>query len=325
MSEGKGKAWFLRILVLVVALLVAAVGYAGNETAPQKVRFGYFPISTLLPVYVAQDKGYFAANGLQVTMTEIPGSPSVMVALAAGQLDVGSMSFISTVLASKKGVPVKLLASFGYSKVGQGMNGIYVLKGSAIKNMADLSGKKIGGNMKGTEPWFWTMDALTTHNVSNYRYIELGTLDVPPSLKSGTVDAAFLTEPATTMMRNDTRALIDLGNIFGACGYAFADAFVSKNPDAVKAWFRSLKTAIKFIRENNDEARKILAKYTRITPEIAKKSILPLWDDQSRILVDEAEREIAWMKKYKLISETPDLNKVFDYRFTGKAKLTEMK
>jgi NitT/TauT family transport system substrate-binding protein len=317
--------WFLSIIALVLVLSGSSPAYAEDKPSQHKLRFGYFPISFMLPVYVAQEKGYFAANGLQVTMTEIASSPSILAAMAAGQLDAGSMSFVSTVLAGRKGVPVKLLGSFGYSKVGHAMNGLYVLKNSAIRNVEDLSGKKIAGNMKGTEPWFWIMDSLATRNVSNYRYIELGPSDLSATLKAGTVDASFLMEPLITMMGTEVRPLIDLGNVQGACGYAFTNSYVASNPDAVKKWFKSLAAGIGFIRENSGEARTILAKYTRVPLEVAKRASLPAWDEQSRILIDEAGREVKWMKKYGLVREDPDLNKVFDYRFTDKIKLTDLK
>jgi NitT/TauT family transport system substrate-binding protein len=297
---------------------------SADENNVQTIRFGYFPISNLLPVYVAQEKGFFNDNGLKVEMTEIPSSPEIMTAMGADQLDAGSMSFITTVLSRQQGVPVKIVASFGYSKVGQALNGLYVLADSSITTVEGLSGGKIGGAYKGTEPWFWIMDTLDSNGVTDYTYVELRTPDIPSTLMAGTIDAACLQEPQKTMMSGKVKMLADLGNITGACGYAFTEKSINENPETVKHWVDSLETAIKFIRENNEKAREILSKYTYVPAEIAQAATLPSWDDRSRILIDEAEREVEWMKKYGLINAAPDLSDVFDYEITGTVSLKEL-
>jgi NitT/TauT family transport system substrate-binding protein len=300
-------------------------GVSQSENKLQTVRFGYFPISYLLPVYVAQEKGFFEDNGLKAEMTELSNSSEIMAAMSAGQLDVGSMSFISTVLARKQGVPIVLTGSFGYAQVGQALNGLCVLADSLLTKMEDLSGTTIGGPMKGGEPWFWVMDALETNGITDYQYIELRTPDNPVSLKAGTIDAAFLQEPQITMMGDEVMMIADLGNITGACGYAFNEKFISENPEAVSMWFKSLGMAVNFIQEHEEEARSILSQYTHVPSEIAMSAILPSWDEKSRILIDEAEREVEWMQKYDLIDESPDLNDVFNFEFTGKVNLEDLR
>lgn len=97
----------------------------------------------------------------------------MLAAMAAGRLDAGPCR------SSQRSSPVEeesrlcARARLDAQKVGRRMNGLHMLRNSAIRNMEDPSGKRIAGSMRGTEPWLPVMDLPSSRNVLNYRYIEL--------------------------------------------------------------------------------------------------------------------------------------------------------
>ncbi|MDO4698490.1 MAG: ABC transporter substrate-binding protein [Pasteurellaceae bacterium] len=136
-------------------------------------------------IIVAQQKGYFADNGLEVEIVE-PADPSMPPKLvAAGQADLAVDYQPQLQLAVANGLPIVRVGTL----VSTPLNTLTFLESSGIKSLADLKGKKIGYSVSGFE------DALLTAMLSN---VGLSVKDVEkvnvnwslsPSLISGKVDA----------------------------------------------------------------------------------------------------------------------------------------
>lgn len=316
------------IAALLTLVIVTAACAKKDETSPPDksttIRFGYFPIAYMTPLFVAVEKGFFAEAGLTVELKDIRGGPQVIAGIASGDLDGGSVSFLATVMARRKGVPLRIVASFGHSAPGEDTQGIAVLKKSGITSLEQLSGKTVGAMMKGTEPWFHTVSALKTHGVADYRYVELRQEEIPPALKSGTVAAGNLGEPFVTMMGDDVVLIHKFRNISGASGYSFSEQFIKEHPEAIKAFLGALGKAVAFARDNNAEARTILSKYTKLPPPVVQKVVLPSWDEKGRILVDEADKMLNWQVSFGLAEKKTPLDQIFNFDFAGKTTLDEL-
>lgn len=86
------------VSILVCALLMAACsGTAAPPAAPatdalpatpEPIRLGYVPVMIYAPLFIAQERGYFAEEGLQVELTPLQGGSDSVVQLAAGNFDV---------------------------------------------------------------------------------------------------------------------------------------------------------------------------------------------------------------------------------------------
>jgi len=320
------RAGAIATLVLAVTI-TAACAKKAETTPPDKgttIRFGYFPIAYMTPLFVAVEKGFFAEQGLTVELKDIRGGPQVIAGIASGDLDGGSVSFLATVMARRKGVPLRIVASFGHSAPGEDTQGIAVLKKSGVTSIEQLKGKTVGAMMKGTEPWFHTISALKAHGVTDYRYVELRQEEIPPALKSGTVDAGNLGEPFVTMMGDNVVMVHKFRNISGASGYSFSERFIKEHPQAIKGFLAGIGKAVAFTRENNEEARTTLSKYTKLPPHVVQKVVLPSWDVKSRILVDEADKMLDWQVSFGLAAKKTPLDQIFNFEFAGKTTLEEL-
>ena len=202
--------------------------------------------------------------------------------------------------------------------------GVAVLKKSGVTSIEQLKGKTVGAMMKGTEPWFHTISALKAHGVTDYRYVELRQEEIPPALKSGTVDAGNLGEPFVTMMGDNVVMVHKFRNISGASGYSFSERFIKEHPQAIKGFLAGIGKAVAFTRENNEEARTILSKYTKLPPHVVQKVVLPSWDVKSRILVDEADKMLDWQVSFGLAAKKTPLDQIFNFEFAGKTTLEEL-
>ena len=139
------------------------------------------------PVIVAQAKGYFADQGLEVEIVA-PADPSDPPKLvAAGKADLAISYQPSQHLQVAEGLPLLRVGTL----VATPLNCLLVLKEGPIQNIADLEGKKIGFSVAGVEEALLTA-VLGNHGVS-LDSVELVNVNwsLSPSLMSRQVDAVI--------------------------------------------------------------------------------------------------------------------------------------
>ena len=110
--------------------------------SPDKVKLAldWFPNSNHLGLYIAEEKGYFAAENLEVEIYT-PSDPSTVLATVASRSDDFGMNYQPDVLLARgEGVPVVSILGM----VQHPLNSLMTLKTSTLDSPADLEGKKVG-------------------------------------------------------------------------------------------------------------------------------------------------------------------------------------
>lgn len=150
MSSYRGMG-FVTLTLLVAVLLAACAGeeptatHAPTPTATPVVTkvslaLDWYPNSNHAGFYMAQEKGYYQDEGLEVNIF-VPANPEdVLKTVGAGRDDFGISYQAEVLLARGQGVPVKSIAAL----VQHPLNSIMVLEESGITRPRELSGKKVG-------------------------------------------------------------------------------------------------------------------------------------------------------------------------------------
>ena len=147
----------MRILIqlLSIALLIVIQSFTVFGQSRSKVVIGYASMSSVATtLWVAQDKGFFAKNNIDVQTVFIPGSPTLVASLNTGDLQFGYTGGTATLGAAVGGLDVKLLAAFS----NYVQNDLVVRP--EIKTPADLKGKRIGVTSISGTGWMAAMLAL---------------------------------------------------------------------------------------------------------------------------------------------------------------------
>ena len=127
--------------------------------------------------------------------------------------------------------------------------------------------------------------SLMTHyhmSASNFTTVVMPFSEAPQAVANGTVDAAFTTEPFTTIMESSSgaRELVDMlsGPLAGfpvSC-WATTAAFVQKNPKTVAAFQRAMVKAVRLAASNTQLVRQELPRLIKtMKPQIANVIALP--------------------------------------------------
>lgn len=219
------------------------------------------------PLYLAQAKGFFRAEGIQVALLE-PNDPSdVTEIIGSGKVDLGYKAMIHTLAAKARSFPVTSIGSL----LDEPFTGVVYLKDSGITaDFRSLKGKRIGyvGEFGKIQ-----IDELTSHygmSPTDYTAIRCG-MNVSKAIIEGTIDAGIglenvqmveLEEWLTTQGRpkDDVQMLrIDELAELGCCCfctilYIGNDQFLTENPGKVAAFMRAVKKATDFVLADPDRA-----------------------------------------------------------------------
>src|SRR5512144_2702471 len=144
---------------ILYALLAAMFGIAAFATspaalaqAPEKPKFvigvGGKTLFYYLPMTIAQQKGYFKAEGLDVEIQDFPGGARALQALVGGSVDIVSGAYEHTITQQPKGNAIEALVIQG--KYAGIVLGLPRAKAATYRSPADLEGMKIGVTARGS-------------------------------------------------------------------------------------------------------------------------------------------------------------------------------
>ena len=214
-----------------------------------------------LPLTIAEQLGYFKAEGLDVTIVDFAGGARALQAVVGGSADVVSGAFEHTVNMQHKGQRLRAFALQG--KAPQIVLGVSPKTMAGYKTPADLKGKKIGVTAPGSSTnvmvnFFLAKAGLKPSDVS---IIGVGAAQgAVAAMRSGQIDAISNLDPVITLLQrsgdlkvlSDTRVVAEAEKVFGgpmpaACLYA-PQAFIDKNPNTVQALTNAIVRADKWIQ-----------------------------------------------------------------------------
>ncbi len=174
---------------LSILLALAACGSSATPTSVPltkvSVALDWFPWSNHSELFIAQERGYFADEGLDVNIFT-PGDPStVLQTVASGRDDFGINYQTGVLLAREQGVPVVSIMAL----VQHPLNSVMALKESGIVEPKDLAGKKVGWpGIPDNEPLLDTMMRSQGKTLGDVELVNVG-FDLVPALISRSVDA----------------------------------------------------------------------------------------------------------------------------------------
>jgi putative hydroxymethylpyrimidine transport system substrate-binding protein len=178
-------SWKNALLAIFLAISPLSVGHA--EPKKLTVMLDWFINPDHAPLYVALEKGFFTAEGLDVTFQEPadPNDPPKLV--AAGKVDLAISYQPQLHLQIAEGLPLKRVATL----VSTPLNSLLVLKDGPIKNIADLKGRKIGYSVGGFEEALLSAMLATAGLTAQDITLVNINFSLSPSILSGQVDAVI--------------------------------------------------------------------------------------------------------------------------------------
>ena len=254
------------VVSLATAMVVAACGIVMDRPTPPTRTFhfmaGYKPQANLpfVGAYVAQQKGYFAAQGLDVQISHATGQGEHLKLLLQGSVDVTTGDADSVLARRADDLPVVSVALIGQ----RGQRAFAVQDSSEIRTPKDFEGKSVGFKVYQT-PDYLAMLALTGTDRARIQEVPVG-FD-PRLLAAGKVDVypVFESNEPETLRRLGVPTRLFRPSDFGVptlgLTYLTRQELVDKDASALERFVKATLRGIQDARENPEAATDIVMQF----------------------------------------------------------------
>jgi NitT/TauT family transport system substrate-binding protein len=263
------------------------------------LRTGYIQQNIIYaPLYVAIERGYFAEEGIQIELTPIQSGAEAVVQLAAGNFDV-SLGGAGAGLfnAAERGVKFTVVAPLHSERPPVSSPLVISAKRTGeITSIADLKGKKVAVNGKGVGTEYWLSQALARGGLTmdDIEFVPMPFPNMPPALENGSLDAAILTEPLTTLNKDNGLVAVladDFIDGFTATYVYMGDALLTDQPDVARGFMRAYLRATRDLQGDymTDDVAAIVEKYSKVPAAVLTRIAAPQYNPDGTVPVENLE------------------------------------
>ncbi|MEU0026013.1 ABC transporter substrate-binding protein [Streptomyces sp. NPDC006335] len=284
--SGSGK-----VAAATAALLLVLTGCGGDGDSSSSgggrtaVRVAALPLSDCAMLYIAQNRGLFEKEGLDVRVQQIQQSLQALPALSKGQIDmVASANYVTYLQAQDQGtLDIRIVAEA--IRAAPRMMEVLVPKDSDIKTVADLAGRKLAVNVLNNVQSLTFNEILAKQGVGRPVYRQIPFPQMGVALDKGQVDAVHVVEPYDSSVQDElgARVLVDGASApvesIPLSGYITTEKYAGRNADALARFQRALKAAVKLADADPSLVREVLPTYTKVSREQAEKIDLPVYPE----------------------------------------------
>jgi NitT/TauT family transport system substrate-binding protein len=326
-------------------VLAACVGllFGVCAQAADRVNVAVLNAAGDVGLFIAQERGYFRDEGLDVTLTHIDAAAKMIPLLGTGDLDVGGGATTAGLYnAAERKIDVRVVASRARTAPGFGYQALVVRKdlvdGGKYKSYADLKGLKFAFASPGSTPLSSLNEVLKKggHKPADMTVTYLSFAAQVAALQNGAIDGTIMIEPYLSQVVGQGTAV----NITPTEAYypsaevsllLYGDKFIKERPQVatrfMKAFLRGardFKDAIDAGRWKSspvaDDVIRIFAKGVNM-PEAVIRGMTPQFADaDGEINVESLRMDLAFFKESgDVTSKTITADMIVDLTFAKAA------
>jgi len=310
------------------ALTVVAATVAWNATADaaDKVRFqtDWLPSGEHAMYYGAWQKGIFAEEGIDITITRGYGSGDTLTKLAGGAFDFGVADVASVLTArARQNVPVKTIAAL----YNQSPHSLFVLKSSGITNFKGLEGKKISITPGNSHKFYFPKVAEKSGtDASKIIWVNMDGAAMAAQLIAKNIDAApfysihhYYINKAAKAAGDEIIALpfVEVGFKIYAASIIATDKMIAEKPDLTRRFLKAIKRSFEWARDNPEETCKL---HIQKVPEVALDDCVHSVQAVMNFVFTDHEKQFGWgnisperlATTWQAVAEAQDLDPKWD-------------
>jgi NitT/TauT family transport system substrate-binding protein len=290
--------------------------------AADKVRFqtDWLPSGEHAMYYGGWQKGIFAEEGIDVTITRGYGSGDTLTKLAGGAFDFGVADIASVLTArARQNVPVKTIAAL----YNQSPHSLFVLKSSGITNFKGLENKKISITPGNSHKFYFPKVAEKSGTDPNkIVWVNMDAAAMAAQLIAKNIDAApfysihhYYINKAAKAAGEEIIPLpfVEVGFKIYAATIIATDEMIAKKPDLTKRFLRAIKRSFEWARDNPEETCKL---HIQKVPEVALDDCVHSVQAVMTFVFTDHEKQFGWGKTsperlattWQAIAESQDLD-----------------
>ena len=245
----------------LAAALLACASLASHAADKVIFQLDWVPGGDKSAIYAAVKQGFFAAEGLDVTLQSGRGSSDAITKLASGTADVGVAGIAALMTAvAESNAPVKAVMSI-YSK---GPDAIFTVKGSGVNTLKDVTGKTVATATFSSSNALWpVMQQNLSIDPAQVKLLKVDPSTLAPLLAQGKVDATInwitVAPLFERVLKQAGKELVVLPwSSQGLEGYGWSvmasDKFIKERPEVLARVLKVLRKSFDYALNNPDAA-----------------------------------------------------------------------
>jgi len=314
------RHWNFRVLfVVLVALLTASLAGCGTEE-PTTLKMALLPIVDVLPMYVAEQNGYFEAQDIQVELVPVKSAQERDALIQAGEVD-GMLTDVPGVgLFNQETVQVKIVATARRAYPGSPLFRLLAAPGSQIDAAIDLAGVKIGISQN-TVIEYITDRMLEKSGLGTDQIAIEEIKDIPvrfEQLMNGQLQAATLPDPlASGAIVAGARLVVDDSQFMGYSQsvLAFNLQALEVKPQIVGKFLAAWNKAVADLNSDPEAYRDLLIEKGRVPESVQDSYAMPPFPEGEITSPDQWADVVAWLLDKGLIEREIPYDEAVDTSF----------
>lgn len=291
-------------LLLTSALMVA--GCSTTSPEPVTIRVGVLPILDSLPMFVADERGYFSDQGITVELIPVSSAPERDQLMQAGQIDGMVNELVSTLYYNQDGTEIVIVRYARIATTESPLFRILAAADSGITSPEDLIGVPIGIS-EGTVIEYTTDRILINAGLSQDQIAKVAVPKISDRyalLESSELMAANLPDPlASLAIQGGATLVIDDTSYpqISVSVLSFDADFVSQQPNALRKFLAAIELAVEEINSNKQQWGTLLTERNLVPPPLLGTYNIPDYPPAAVPSESQFEDALQWALEKGLI------------------------
>ena len=169
-----------------LALLIGAMLW-GRAASAENLKIGVVGVNAFAPIYVAQEKGYFAAEGAPAELVYFDAAAPVAVAAVSGAIDVGVAAVTAAFYNLAGQGELKIIAGAAHESPGFQIQAFLASRSAydgGLKSLKTLGGHSFGVTTKGAPPVYVVGGILAEKYGFDFKTIKVLSLQSIPNINT---------------------------------------------------------------------------------------------------------------------------------------------
>jgi NitT/TauT family transport system substrate-binding protein len=330
------ERFFLSALAILLPP-VLAVGCSqpaqqAETDTPDTVRAVVLPYLTHVPMHIAQEEGFFAAQNLDVEFVHVGRQPDVMTALARRDVDAASgMLTVNEFNLIASGARIRMIAALGKLDPDPCSFTSFIARREHVENEAlsdpeRLRRMKVDANLMMPFGYFFD-EALRPAGVTldDLDWIDLPSPAAVEAMANGTIDLTLTSEPFLQMHLADPDQVVwmDVGEMlpeYVITMLMFGPRLLDDRPDIGERFTVAVLQAIRqYNRGKTPRNLEIVERATGLTPEQVRAACWAPMTDEARLHPEVFRGYQQWNVDHELVERVLEDEELFDQRFIDHA------
>ncbi|MFC1624362.1 ABC transporter substrate-binding protein [Candidatus Omnitrophota bacterium] len=319
--------------LLTVLLVVCIVAGCAQQAVERKepIKIGVLVWPGYAHSYIAQEKGFFEENGVNVELLLSEGYIDVLNLYKDGDVDGIFTLLPDVVIMDSEGVSTKIVYIPDLTVTADG-----IVAKPEYNSLVDLRGKKIGIEGINSFAHVFALQVLEAEGLKegDVYFENIPAMEILDALEEGRIEAGHTWVPVLTQAQEKGyKVLAYSSGILPAVivdVLAFNSKIIRERPDGIQAIIKSLLEARDFIFSNKNEAIKIMAEANGMTEEEMVSGIdgIHFPDlEENKELLEKSEKDTSLYASGQIIAEfylergqlsrIPEFDKIIEPRFVN--------